>query len=142
MIFTTHDQNIPQIKALVNHFGGCYVHGDGNMYSDNADGKYHSDNHKKFCNPKREECTYVAHFKRGDMLPKTKKELDEALMRSKNQEILSQRHITQHSNVRTFAVEDTDVYQPEGEIDYSQFTRTEQATPVANKPGRKPKAQN
>ena len=125
MIFTTHNNNIPQIRTLVNVFGGCYVHGDGNLYTDDADGLRASDNQKNFSNPKREENTYRVHLKRGDVLPKTKEELDRLLLNSKNQEILTQRHVKETSQVKNFAVQyDDDVNYPEAEIDYQSFNRS------------------
>lgn len=124
MIFKTHKSNIPQIRAVVATFGGCYFHGDGNMYAlDNAGNSEESDFRIGFSNDTNEESRYRVKFSRGDVMPKTIEQLNKALMDARNQEILSKRSIKQSSNVKTVVVQEEDFQGADDDIDYSKFDR-------------------
>ena len=131
MIFKTHASNIPQIRAVVATFGGCYFHGDGNIYAvDNNGNSEESDFRKDFSNDTNEESRYRVKFQRGDRIQKTVEQLNKALMDAKTQEVLAKRSITQTSNVRTFEVtsedeglSDSEISDTDSEVDYSKFDR-------------------
>jgi hypothetical protein len=100
MIFKTTAANLPQIKAVVDTFGICYVHGDGNMYTTEGPSNFRKD----FSNPKQEESKYRVIFKKGDAIPATVDALNEALMASRNKEILAERETKIVSPVQTITV--------------------------------------
>jgi hypothetical protein len=124
MIFKTHALNIPQIRAVVAQFGGCYFHGDGNIYAlDNNGNSDESDFRKDYSNDSNEESRYRVKFQRGDKYPKSVEQLNKMLFDAKNQETLAQRSIKQSSNVKTVTVMDEDFNDEDSEIDYSKYDR-------------------
>lgn len=124
MIFKTHPANIPQIKAVVAAFGGCYFHGDGNLYALDAQGNSEeSDFRKDFSNDTNEESRYRVKFQRGDRIPTSVEELNKALLDSRNQELIAQRNIKQKEGVKTFTVQDEHLEDVDEDIDYSRFNR-------------------
>jgi hypothetical protein len=104
MIFKLHEENLPQVKAVVKKFGVCYIHGDGNLYIT----KEESDFRKDFSNPNSDEATYRVKFEKGDEIPGTIEDLQSLMMKAKNQETLDERKVEEISSVRTFAVESDD----------------------------------
>lgn len=125
MIFKTHKSNIPQIRAVAATFGGCFFHGDGNIYAlDNNGNSEESDFRKDFSNDTNEESRYRVKFQRGDVMPKTVDQLNKALMDARNQEILTQRTIKETSKVKTVTVQEEDFQDADAEIDYSRFNRS------------------
>lgn len=129
MLFKTHPSNIAQIRAVVGKFGGCYFHGDGNLYAVDALGNsIDSDFRKDFSNDSNEEARYRVRFMRGDSIPKTVEELNKMLFDSKNQEILTRRAIKDVGHVKTVEVEDThyEHVDHDAEVDYSKYDRRKQ----------------
>ena len=100
MIFKTHPKNIADLTDAVNAFGSAWIHGDGNIY-DTDDDSRKSNTRKDFSNPKQEEATYRKLYKKGDPIPETVEELNEALMAAKNADILASRQSQQVSNIKT-----------------------------------------
>jgi len=124
MIFKTHERNIPQIRAVVAQFGGCYFHGDGNIYSvDNQGNSEESDFRKDYSNDSNEESRYRVKFQRGDKMPRSVEQLNKMLLDARNQEIMSQRSIKQTSHVKTVTVTPDDFSDEDSEIDYSKYDR-------------------
>jgi hypothetical protein len=87
---------IEQIRAVVNQLGTCYFHGDGNIYVDEKDSNFRKD----FGNPGQEESKYRIKFSKGDKIPGTIKEMNDALMESRNNEMLKD-SITKETKVST-----------------------------------------
>lgn len=127
MLLTTHQGNIAQIRACINAFGDVWVHGDGNVFPADDKGTFDSDNHKNFHNPNQTARDYRLKFTRDDMannrLPQTKEQLDNALLKAKNQELIGAASIQETTKVRNVRVEDADFVAPAGDIDYSKYTR-------------------
>jgi len=113
MIFKLHKNCLPQIKAVVNTYGVCYVHGDGNLYITQEK----SDFRKDFSNPSSEESTYRVKFGQGDKIPATVDDLQKMMLESRNQEILNERTQVYNTNVKTFTVEQTPEQTPEQEAE-------------------------
>ena len=105
MLFKTHPNNIPQIKAHIKAVGATYFHGDGNLYAADEDNQLHSDNNVTYSNPKQEEAKYRVKFTSVSQVPDTVEELNEMLLKAKNQEILTERATQAASGVKNFEVE-------------------------------------
>lgn len=124
MIFKTHESNIAQIRAVVAQFGGCFFHGDGNLYAlDNNGNSEESLFRVEFSNDTNEESRYRVKFQRGNKIPRTVEQLNKALLDAKNQEIMAKRTITQSSNVKTVVVQDEDFTDADAEVDYEKYDR-------------------
>lgn len=124
MMFKTHPANIPQIKATIAAFGGCYFHGDGNLYALDAQGQSEeSDFRKDFSNDTNNESRYRVKFNRGDKVPNSVEELDKMLLDSKNQELISLRNIRPKEAVKTVTVTEDYLDDVDSDIDYSRFNR-------------------
>ena len=100
MIFKTHKENIPQIEAILEAFGTCFFHGDGNMYTKEEDSNFR----KEFGNPKTEEGKYRVKFVKGQAIPQTVEELNNALMEARNREILAGQGQVTNSALQTITV--------------------------------------
>ena len=101
MIFKLHENCLPQIKAVVKHYGVCFIHGDGNQYVTQDK----SDFRKDFSNPSSDESTYRVKFVTGDKIPATIEDLQKMMLDNRNQEIVKERTNVYTSNVKTFTVE-------------------------------------
>jgi hypothetical protein len=81
-MFKTHENNIPQIHAVIDAYGECYFHGCGNFY----DKKEDSDFRKDFTNPGHNNTTpasaYRVHFRSKSEVPKTVEDLNALLQNS------------------------------------------------------------
>lgn len=122
MIFKTHKENIPQIEAILEAFGTCYFHGDGNMYAD----KEASDFRKEFSNPKSDETAYRIVFKKGDKVPQTVEELNKALLDAFNRELMEGMAPTNHSGQKTITVK-----KKEGDEGSKLQVKASEAAPVS-----------
>jgi hypothetical protein len=82
MFFKTVEANIEQIKAVVDSFGKCYFHGDGNLYDNEAD----SDFRKNFSNPGVNGATspsaYRVLFTNKSQVPESVEEINAMLTQS------------------------------------------------------------
>jgi len=113
-MFTTHEANIPQIKATINAFGKCWFHGDGNLYSEKED----SDFRQGFSNPKNENSQYRILFTNVSQVPDSKEALDKMLLESRAKEIVDSRVSSTISPVKTVKVEtDPEPTLPVGPVD-------------------------
>lgn len=121
-MFALHKNNLAQIRAIVEAYGSCTIHGCGNMYVD----KESSDLRVDFSNPGSDEATYRVTFKKGDKIPDTIEELERMLFEAKNKETRESREIKETTNVKTIVVP--------VENDSEEDSESEN-----KKPGRKPK---
>jgi hypothetical protein len=130
MPLRTHENNIPQIRAAVGHFGEVWVHGSGDIYQYNPnepDVQDNSKNHMENFNRGFEENSFRVRINASNM-PKSKAELDRLLMQAKNQdEILKSQSSVSKSRVTNIPVNDShfsaDYVEPAGDIDYSKYTK-------------------
>lgn len=122
MIFKTHKENIPQIEAILESFGICYFHGDGNMYAD----KEASDFRKDFSNPKSDETAYRVIFKLGQKIPQTVEDLNKALLEARNGEIMAGMAPTNNSGQKTVTVK-----KKEGEEGAKLQVKASEVVPVS-----------
>jgi len=107
MNFKTVPGNIPQIVAVVNQYGGCYIHADGNLYETSEARGWQSkasDDRQQYSNPDDMEAKYRVLFKRGDVIPYTVEALNKMLLESKNQEVLKSRKTEEFTHVKTVQV--------------------------------------
>lgn len=81
--FRINEVLIAQVKQCVEQFGVCYLTGCGNMYTEARD----AETKRMFTNPDQEEATFLVKFKKGDKIPSTPKEMEEAFYEARKQEI-------------------------------------------------------
>lgn len=106
MIFKTHKNHIPQLKAHIKQHGATYFHGDGNIYrAGTEDLKRHSDNNATYSNQNQEEAKYRVLLTSADQVPDTVEELNKLLLNAKNEEIMNERKPDANSTVANFHVE-------------------------------------
>lgn len=101
-MFNTSEQNIPQIKAAIKTYNKVWFHGCGNLY----DNQEASDFRQKFTNPSNEASVYRVVFDDVRLVPKTKKELDELLLKSRSQEIVTEKMPKVSQGIKTLKVEE------------------------------------
>lgn len=77
-----HPHNLKQLAAIVDTFGECWIHGDGNMFVKAE----HSDFRQEYSNPEQDESKYRAHFKKGDPLPASVDSLEKIMQRTRQVE--------------------------------------------------------
>jgi hypothetical protein len=100
MLFKTNKNNIAQIKAVIESFGQCYFHGDGNLYADEKE----SDFRKDFSNPKNDAATYRVKFTAVSQVPETLDELNNALLKARNNEVIQSAKPKEVAMVKTITV--------------------------------------
>ena len=81
-IFKIHKVHFKQIAKIVEKFGVCWYHGDGNMYTKEKDTNFRKD----FSNPGKEESRYRVCFKTGDHIPETVGQMEKLLQASYQKE--------------------------------------------------------
>ena len=103
-MFKTHEENIPQILAVVDAFGTCYFHGCGNMYDNQKD----SDDRKIYSNPGFNNTTpasaYRVVFTSKDQVPTNLEGLNSLLQKSFSDEQIQASKPKIISLVKTVAV--------------------------------------
>jgi hypothetical protein len=109
-MFKTNQANIAQIKATIDSYGECWFHGCGNIYV----GKDESDFRKNFTNPNSEESIYRVHFSGQNEVPGNVKELNELLMKSRNQELIQEKMPASTTMVKTISVAEGKLRKPRG----------------------------
>lgn len=122
-MFKANQANIAQIKATIDAYGECWFHGCGNIYV----GKDESDFRKNFTNPNSEEAIYRIHFSSINEVPSSVKELNELLMKSRNQELIQEKMPATTSMVKTISVPESKLRKPRGS---KQPAEEEEATKV------------
>jgi hypothetical protein len=114
---------IKQVKAVVRTFGICYLHGDGNMYHTEKDSHFR----KNFGNPGQEESKYRVKFEKGDKIPETVEEMNEALMKSRQKEMVQDSQPKAAQVSTTFKVDDEDEEAPDTKKSKGKTVKTDEA---------------
>lgn len=109
-MFKTNQANIAQIKATIEAYDECWFHGCGNIYV----GKDESDFRKNFTNPNSEESIYRIRFSSLNEVPGSVKELNELLMKSRNQELIQEKMPASTTMVKTISVTESKPRKPRG----------------------------
>lgn len=129
MLFTTHENNIPHIRACVNAYTEVWVHGNGDVFpvftydpakpTEQDGSKIAAENFNKGF----EHIGYRVKINKNNM-PKNKAQLDAMLLQAQAmEESIRRRQPMGDGKVKNVIITDADVYEPAGDIDYSQYTR-------------------
>lgn len=129
MLFTTHENNIPHIRACVNAYTEVWVHGNGDVFPiftyDPAKPfeQDHSMNATETFNKGFEHVGYRVKINKNNM-PKNKAQLDTMLLQAQAmEEAIRRRQNIGDGKVKNVVITDADVYEDAGTIDYSQYNR-------------------
>lgn len=74
-MFNLHPHNIKQVAAVVNKFGVCYVHGDGNMFKNEEASLFR----REFCNPDAEDSKNWVKLEKGGLIPTSVDQLEKMI---------------------------------------------------------------
>lgn len=105
MNFKTVPENIPQIRAVVRQYGGCYFHADGNLYETGEKDGFKSkasDDRQQYSNPDDIEAKYRVLFKNVDHVPHTVEALNKMLLDARSNEVVQSRKPEEFTHVKTF----------------------------------------
>lgn len=135
MKFKIHDSNLQTIWDCLNAgYPEVWIHGSGDVfpvyvYDPLKPGEQdHSKNHAEQFNRGHEENSYRVKISKANM-PKSIKELEQMLVKSKMNEEAEKENVTFQTNGRVTNIRQSDTdfradtYQPAGEIDYSKFNK-------------------
>lgn len=137
MKLKVHDQNLQLVWDCLNQGGHSevWLHGDGNVFPvftydpQNASNQDHSENHSKNYNNGHDENGYRVKISKSNM-PKSVAEAEMLLLKAKQVEErekdAANKNINQRVNNMRVSETDfrTDISQPAGDIDYSQFNKS------------------
>jgi hypothetical protein len=113
-MFTKINQVVlKQVRATVEAFGECTLHGDGQFYGKGLE--KNSDDNKHFSDPDNIEATYRVKFTKPEQVPTSLEEIEKMLHAGKVEETVESRKPSERAAIQIVKVdeESDEVKQPE-----------------------------